>query len=844
MADNFIDELTERAASDPSGTLMYDRPARDWLEALPLGNGSLGAMAYGGVPVEHYQLNHDTLYSDEPGGRDLDLDITKDFDSVLSLLRSGKYEEADRLCTTRWLGRSWPCYQPMADLFLSAVASGDPDRYVRVLDLNNAVNTVAYEAAGRCYRRESFASHPDGVLVIRMLTDDPEGVGFNLSITSVHRTAVAESVGPDTVALNGQAPGLALRRTLDLIEERGEVWKYPELWDSSGKRKPGASQVLYGEQIQSRGMHFSVRAVLRATGGRLETDDTSITVSGASEVVVLVAAATSYAGFDRSPTANGIDPAERADGVLADGVLAAASAKSYQNLLDRHLSDYRGLFNRLTLKIGAASSHSSATTDRRVHAFAHSDDHSLAALYYQFSRYLAISGSRPGTQPLNLQGIWNDQVIPPWASAYTININTEMNYWPVESGNLIECAQPLMTLIEELAVSGRRVARDMYDREGWVAHHNTSLWRSAQPVDNVAQTSFWPMGSGWLSRHLWDHFLYTCDGIFLDRQAYPLMKGAVEFYLDWLIEDDRGFLLTPVGTSPENDFVYVDDEGVTRQAAVSMGPTMDMAIIRECFTQFLQAAEVLDKDRDLSDRVREAAPRLLPHRVAPDGQLSEWSHDFAGYDPRHRHLSHLYGAFPSDQITSTDTPELYEAVGRTLDVRGEESSGWSSAWKICLRARRHEGVDALRLLRRMLSPELTNPNLFSGHRGGDGRQGLFQIDGNMGGAAGIMEMLVQSAYRPSRDGEGRAVVELLPALPSDWRDGSLQGARCRGGLEIAMEWESGRLRTVTVTSTLPCSVEVRYADRITEIRLSRTASVILDGELRRIKGGPATAQDE
>jgi alpha-L-fucosidase 2 len=832
MTNNLIDEITARANLDPSGTLLYDRPAGDWFEALPLGNGSLGAMAYGDVSADHYQLNHDTLYSDEPGRRDLDLDVTRDFDKVVSLLKSRKYEEADRICTANWLGRSWPCYQPMADLLIDVALNDSPDRYVRVLDLNSAVDTVACQKNGRHYQRECFASHPDGVLVIRMLTDDPKGLSLKLTLTSVHPTAVTESVIPDTIGLTGQAPGLALRRSLDLIEERGEVWKYPELWDSSGRRKPGASQILYGEQIEGRGMHFSVRALARATGGSVLADHTSVSVDGAREVVVLVAAATSYAGFDKSPTANGRDSVG-----TTDAILSAASARPYQELLARHISDYCELFNRLKLTLGGTSSLSSATTDRRIQEFAQSDDHALAALYYQFSRYLAISGSRPGTQPLNLQGIWNGQVIPPWASAYTININTQMNYWPVESGNLIECARPLMTLIDELAVSGRRVARDMYGRDGWVAHHNTSLWRSAQPVDNVAQTSFWPMGSGWLCRHLWDHFLYTCDETFLECQAYPLMKGAAEFYLDWLIEDDRGFLLTPVGTSPENDFVYVDEEGLTRQAAVSMGPTMDMAIIRECFTMFLQAADLLDTDHDLCVRIRKALPWLLPYRVAPDGQLREWSHDLPGYDPQHRHLSHLYGAFPSDQITQSDTPELYDAVGRTLEVRGEGSGGWSLAWKVCLRARRHEGEAGFRLLRKMLSPQLTHPNLLNGHRHGNGRQGLFQIDGNMGGAAGIMEMLVQSTYRPSREGEGRAVVELLPSLPSAWSDGSLHGARCRGGLVIAMDWESAHLRAVTARSTVACSLELRYADRIAAIPLPASAFVKLDGDLLRVASG-------
>ncbi|MCX7604773.1 MAG: glycoside hydrolase family 95 protein [Bryobacteraceae bacterium] len=782
-------------SAGPAFRLWYDEPASHWNEALPIGNGRLGAMVFGGVPEERLQINDDTLVSGAPGIDDLPLDVTRRFDEVVALLRQRRFAEASGVITRSWTGRSWQCYQPAGDAFFSLALPGPPQGYSRELLLDEALARAVFHAGEIIFTEECFASFPHRVIAVRFLGSRYGSLSVRARLSSPHPTARVEPLGRTALRLRGRVPGFVLRRTLEWVEKRGEQWKYPELWNADGTRKPGAQQVLYEGEAGRRGTEFELRLALLFHNGMAGIDRGVLAVDGASEAVFLIGSWSAVRNND------------------LDAEMRAALAASWDTLLRAHREDYQRLFRRCTVDFGA-SPQSSLPTDERIERFAGGADPALAALYFHYARYLMISGSRPGTEPLNLQGIWNAEVIPPWASGYTLNINTEMNYWLAGPANLPECAEPLLRMVRELSQSGARVARSMYRRPGWVAHHNTTLWRGAWPVDNDAMPSFWPMAAPWLCRHLWEQYEFTQDRALL-ADIYPILRGAAEFLLAWLIENDEGFLVTPAGNSPENLFVYTDSSGQKRTAGVCMGPTMDLALARDLFTNCITAASLLGVDGEFRARLASARARLLPYRIGARGQVQEWPEDFEERDPQHRHVSHLYPLHPGMEWNPDDTPGFCDAARRSLELRGDGGTGWSRAWKVCLWARLRDGGRAWSLLARLFEPARTAPGEF--RRGGVMPNLLcshppFQIDGNFGGAAGILEMLLQSRAVPSRP----PLLHLLPALPPALPSGELRGALARGGFEVDIQWSGGQLSQARIRCATPRPCLVRYGSRTIE----------------------------
>lgn len=728
--------------------LWYRQPAGSvWTAALPVGNGRLGGMVYGNPVHEIIQLNESSVWTGSPNNND-NPDALAALPEIRRLIFAGKQKEAQELAAEKMQCKtsSGQMFQPVGNLNLHFPGHDQFTNYYRELDLSRAVATTRYTVNGVTYTREVFASVPAQAIVVQLSSSKAGSLSFSANFSTLQPDAPVKA-GGDTMSVHGIT---------------------------------GSHEGVEGKVV----FHGLSKIV---TNGQLSHNDTSITVSGATTALIYISIATNYINYqDISGDA----------AAKAAAYLKQASTKGFSALLQEHVAAYQHYFNRVSIDLGTSPA-AKEPTDVRLKNFAHTYDPQFVALYFQFGRYLLISCSQPGGQPANLQGIWNAEMRPPWDSKYTININTEMNYWPAEKDNLPEMHTPLIQMVKELSVTGQNTARTMYGARGWVAHHNTDLWRITGPVDRIFW-GVWSMGGAWLSQHLWDRFLYNGDTAYL-RDVYPAIKGAALFFVDDLVPDPvHHWLVINPGTSPEN--APKTRPGVSFDA----GCTMDNQIVFDALSVAIRAANILQLDAALTDTLKLVRSKLPPMQVGQYGQLQEWMEDLDNPEDHHRHISHLYGLFPSTQISPYRHPELYSAANTTLLQRGDVSTGWSMGWKVNWWARLQNGEHALKLINNQLSPVGehgggTYANLFDAHA-------PFQIDGNFGCTSGITEMLMQS-----HDG----AIQLLPALPAEWKQGHINGLRARGGFTItALEWKDGKVVKLKIHSALGGNCRIRVPNAL------------------------------
>jgi alpha-L-fucosidase 2 len=758
IADTEQNAPSETSSSDPSHVLWYKQSASKWVDALPIGNGRLGAMVFGGVPQERIALNEDTLWSGYP--KDWNNPAApKSLPRVRKLVLEEKnYHGADEECH-KMQGPFNQNYEPLGDLLIDFDHSGDVTRYRRELDLDSAIATTIYEVNGCRYTREIFASHPSQLIIMCLQSSEKGRLNFRLRWKSQLRAS--------------SAPGKANQMLL-----KG---KAPSQSDPNYKNSPNPVQY---DDSAGKGMYFAAVLEVHSTDGHLKQhDDGTLSIQNASAVVLLIGMATGYRTYSVLPDRSAAEVI-----ALASGPIASVRNIFYEQLREKHITDHRALYRRVEFTLGGTAGADTLPTDERVKQHGDSIEPSLLMLYFNYSRYLLIASSRVGSQPANLQGIWNEEVRPPWSSNWTSNINVQMNYWHAETCNLAECHLPLFEMTRDLSVNGRITAQTNYGAPGWVSHHNIDLWRQSGPVGDYVAAPTWAnfaMSGPWLCAHLWEHYQFSKDSVFLREAAYPIMKGSAEFCLSWLIDDGNGSLTTCPSVSTENLFLAQDAE----PASVSAGCTLDLNFMRELFGNVAQAADLLNLDAAFASQLRSALQKLPPYKVGRFGQLQEWSEDFAENEPGHRHMSHLYAVYPASQITPHRQANFMGPARKSLERRlahGGGATGWSCLWAICLWARFCDGDMALASLRKLLQTN-TGINLFNIDFWD--KKYLFQIDANLGAAGAIAEMLLQS-----HDGE----VAFLPALPNAWREGSVHGLRARGALEVSMSWKEGAIDSATV----------------------------------------------